>query len=112
MQVTPQLWEATRILVSPELSGPVHLERASGSENDIYRQDLEMGRPSREPRLTVAPPHRPQKGADSHVPREPVSTLHVSRQPRHRVNGVGRGGVQAVFNEISTRFHGIQLKSG
>ena len=32
---------------------------------------------------------------------------------RHRVNGVGRGGGQTPdFNQILTRFHGIQLKSG
>ena len=31
---------------------------------------------------------------------------------RHRVNGVGREGGQAVFNQILNRFHGIRLKSG
>ena len=31
---------------------------------------------------------------------------------RHRVNGVGRGGGQAFFNQILTRFHKIRLKSG
>ena len=31
---------------------------------------------------------------------------------RHRVNGVGRGRGQAVFNQILTRFPGIRLKSG
>ena len=31
---------------------------------------------------------------------------------RHRVNGVGRGGDQTVFNQILTRFHGMRLKSG
>ena len=34
------------------------------------------------------------------------------QKDRHRVNGVGRGGGQAVFNQILTRFHGIRLKSG
>ena len=31
---------------------------------------------------------------------------------RHRVNGVGHRGGQAVFNQTLTRFHGIRLKSG
>ena len=33
-------------------------------------------------------------------------------QIRQQVNGVARGGGQAVFNQILTRFHGIWLKSG
>ena len=31
---------------------------------------------------------------------------------RHRASGVGRGGGQAVPNQILNRFHGIRLKSG
>ena len=37
---------------------------------------------------------------------------HCMINYRHRVNGVGRGGGQTDFNQILTRFHGIQLKSG
>ena len=51
------------------------------------------------------------------VPNHPPNSL-VFKPPlsghkfRHRVNGVGRGGGQTVFNQILTRFHGIRSKSG
>ena len=36
----------------------------------------------------------------------------VTPPVQHRVNGVGRGGGQAGFNQILTRFHEIRLKYG
>ena len=35
----------------------------------------------------------------------------MSNLGRDRVSGVGRGGGQAVFSQILTRFHGVRAKS-
>ena len=50
--------------------------------------------------------------AISALPRGCEVRSHQRRLPRHRVNGVGQGGGQAILNHILTRFYGIQLKSG
>ena len=42
----------------------------------------------------------------------PSNLLRTHCLFQHRVNGVGRGGGQAVLNQILIRFHGIRLKSG
>ena len=43
--------------------------------------------------------------------RRPTSGSSPGSKIRCRVNGFGRGGGQAVFNQILTRFHGIRLES-
>ena len=49
---------------------------------------------------------------DTMQPGNPNKATACPQISRHRVNGVGRGGGQTVFNQILTRFHGIRLKSG